>query len=208
MTDTPMPETTPKADDPPPWLSRPVTFMDHVARVCATPGGRADLRTGQSPAGLEEPWRMLPHLLARIPSQSGRDGELAHLACAAMFAAQAGNPSTTAGKERATTYNPVHGNLGWSLARAVRTGVLREESAADRLQLLARQGDLPALLRHVRPLAGRLSGENITVSWPRLLRDLTRWSRFRTDVARDWMRAYYAPEITDSSTSQTAEENH
>lgn len=195
MTDT-TPAETPTPPAPPDWLTGPTAFMERVADVCATPGGRVDLRTGTTRNGLAEPWRMLPHLIAYIPRQ-GRDAETAHLAVAAMYAAQADNP-TIKGASRTGGYDPAHGNLGTTLAHAVRRGVLREESAAERLQALARQNTLDDLLRQLRPLVDRLAGENLPLSWPLLLSDVRRWPTYRTDIARAWMRTFYAPAPTDS----------
>lgn len=201
MTESDTEAEAPGTAEPPEWLVRPTAFMNRVAEVCATPGGRADLRTGRSPGWLAEPWRMLPHLVAYIPRQGGRDVETAHLAVAAMYAAQADNPTVNKGEERSSLYNPAHGNLGATLAHAVHRGILREENATQKLQLFARQTTVDGLLRNLRPLVDRLAAERLPLSWPRLLNDLRRWPIYRTDIARDWMRAYYSPNITETEES-------
>ncbi len=169
MTDT-TPAETPTPPAPPDWLTGPIAFMERVADICATPGGRADLRTGTTRNGLAEPWRMLPHLIAYIPRQNRRS-ETAYLAIAAMCAAQADNP-TLKGTTRTGGHDPAQGNLGTTLAHAVRLGVLHQEFATERLQHLARQNTLDGLLRHLRPLIDRLAGENLPLSWPLLLSDV------------------------------------
>lgn len=151
--------------DPPSWLKWPTAYMDHVADVSSTPGGRSDLCTGLSPSGLTEPWRMLPHVRARIPRYAP-DTKIAYLAVAAMFAAQAPNPTTGSAPTTATAYHPDHGNLGWSLARAVHAGVLRPEGTTELLQRLARQRKLPSLIRLLQPVIGRLADEHILCRGP------------------------------------------
>lgn len=183
------PAGTREEQGPPKWLAWPVTYMEHVADVCSTPGGRSDLATGQSLRDLDEPWRMLPHLLSRIPAHYP-DIKLAYLAVAGMYAAQAPNP--TLARQRPVIYDPAVGNFGWSLARAADRGVLREDGTTELLQHLARQRSLRSLLRNLQPVIRRLGDENVPLSWPHLLRDLTRWPRYRTDVASRWMDSRYA----------------
>lgn len=193
MTDT-TGETTDEPTGPPEWLQYSVRFMDRVATVCDTSVGRADLRTGRTPGGLAEPWRMMPHLVGCIPRRQ-RDAETAHLAVAAMYAHQADNPRLTGAARPKSTYHPAHGNLGASLAAAVRRGILLEDNASERLQLLARQSTLDGLLRYLRPLVDRLAAEQVPLSWPRLVRDVDGWNRYRNDIARAWMRTFYSPVI-------------
>ncbi|MDJ0342850.1 type I-E CRISPR-associated protein Cse2/CasB, partial [Streptomyces sp. PH10-H1] len=158
--------------------------MHYVADVCSTPQGRRDLRDGLNIRRLNECWRMMRHLRPRIPNW-GPDATLAHLAVAALFAHQAANP-TTDDCGTPHLYDPEHGNLGWSLERAVHHGVLREDSAADLLERVARQRRLqPALALVHRPVT-RMTAAGIPVSWPRLLRDLNGWTKYRTDIADAW----------------------
>ncbi|GGP80142.1 type I-E CRISPR-associated protein Cse2/CasB [Streptomyces melanogenes] len=187
MTTSPVPE--PAA--PPAWLAGPVRYLDHVAEVCTTPGGRADLASGHSLRALAEPWRMLPHIRARIPRYAG-ETKIAYLAVAAMYAAYAPNPALHR-YAPVSSYDPGHGNFGWTLARAVRHGVLRDETATALLQRLARQRQLPSLIRHLQPVIRQLADKQVPLSWPRLLNDLTRWPSHRTEVADQWMYSHYAP---------------
>ncbi|OKI09436.1 hypothetical protein A6A06_01660 [Streptomyces sp. CB02923] len=193
---------TDSAPVPPTWLARHVAFMEHVAEVCSSPGGRSDLRTGQTRRGLAEPWLMLPHLQSRLP-RGLPERKTAYLAAAAMFAAHAPSPASTTA-QAASVYDARRGNLGWSLARAVRSGLLSQDTATELLQLMARQRRLTGLLHHLQPLVDRLAAEQVPLSWPHLLRDLTRWTRYRTEVADQWMSSHYDPADT---TEDTAEEH-
>ncbi|MFE3558749.1 type I-E CRISPR-associated protein Cse2/CasB [Streptomyces sp. NPDC059193] len=179
--------------EPPPWLARETAYMKYVVDVCATPQGRRDLRDGLNIRRLHESWRMMRHLRPKIPNW-GPDTTLAHLAVAGLYAHQAANPTT----DRATPvlYVPAHGNLGWSLEHAVRHGVLREETAVDLLERTARQRRLqPALALLHRPIT-RMTAAGVPVSWPRLLRDLNGWTKYRTQIADAWMQSHYNPNPT------------
>ncbi|MFI5986889.1 type I-E CRISPR-associated protein Cse2/CasB [Streptomyces sp. NPDC051555] len=179
--------------EPPLWLARETAYMKYVAEICSTPQGRRDLRDGLNIRRLDESWRLMRHLRPRIPNW-GPDATLAHLAVAGLYAHQAANPTT----ERSTPvlYDPAHGNLGWSLERAVHHGVLREETAADLLERTARQRRLqPALALLHRPIT-RMTAAGIPVSWPRLLRDLNGWPKYRTQIADAWMQSHYNPNPT------------
>ncbi|MBN0045592.1 type I-E CRISPR-associated protein Cse2/CasB [Streptomyces actuosus] len=190
---SPAEETTGQSLEPPRWLARDTAYMRYVADVCSTPQGRRDLRDGLNIRRLDESWRMMRHLRPRIPNW-GPDATLAHLAVAGLYAHQAANPTT----DRTTPilYDPAHGNLGWSLERAVRQGVLREDSTADLLERVARQRRLqPALALLHRPVT-RMTAAGIPVSWPRLLRDLNGWPKYRTQIADAWMQSHYSPDLT------------
>ncbi|MFJ2745821.1 type I-E CRISPR-associated protein Cse2/CasB [Streptomyces sp. NPDC087440] len=183
---------------PPAWLARETAFMQYVADVCSTPQGRRDLRDGLNLRKLEESWRMMRHLRTRIP-RWGPDATLAHLAVAGLYAHQAPNPSTDT--TAPVLYDPEHGDLGWSLERAVGQEVLREDSTADLLERLARQRRLqPALALLHRPVA-RLTAAGVPLSWPRLLRDVNSWPRYRVRIADAWMQSYYSPTPLTEETS-------
>ncbi|GGY13210.1 type I-E CRISPR-associated protein Cse2/CasB [Streptomyces xanthochromogenes] len=198
----PAPEPAPHTG-PPRWLAWSTRYTDHVAEVCTTPAGRADLASGHSLRALAEPWRMLPHVRTRIPRHAG-DTKIAYLAVAAMYAAYAPNPATVR-QDDVTTWNPAHGDFGWSLALAVQRGVLREESATELLKDLARKRELPALIRRLQPVVRRLADAGVPLSWPRLLNHLVRWPRYRTDIADQWMYSHYAPTtIPDGEAEESA----
>jgi hypothetical protein len=172
--------------------------MTYVAEVCSSPRGRRDLRDGLNLRKLDESWRMMRHLRPRIP-RWGPDATLAHLAVAGLYAHQAPNPATD--RTTPVLYNPAHGDLGWSLERAVGHGILREDSTADLLERLARQRRLqPALAVLHRPVA-RLTAAGVPLSWPRLLRDVNSWPRYRVRVADAWMQSYYNPTPLSEETS-------
>ncbi|MER5890005.1 type I-E CRISPR-associated protein Cse2/CasB [Streptomyces sp. NPDC001941] len=182
--------TDPGPPQPPPWLTRSLSYMEHVARVCATPGGRADLASCQSPRELSEPFRMLPHVRSRIPGHHP-DTRLAYLATTAWYAAHAPNPRLTTPGQPAL-YQPEHGNLGWSLARAVRAGLFQPDRAGELLQDLVRKRRTDHLVRDLQPAIHRLATERVPLSWPRLLCDLTQWRFKRLDIADRWMNAHYS----------------
>lgn len=186
--------TAPAADGQPPpkWLEWPTAYMDHVAHVCASPGGRSDLQTGLTRQGRREPWQMLPHVRSRIP-QHGEETKLAYLVCAAMFADQAANPALATTAAPQSTYAPAHGNFGWSMARAVERGVFTDAVATEQLQIMARQRTLEGLLRHLQPAVRRLASAHVPLSWPRLLKDLTSWRGYRLKIADQWMHGRFAP---------------
>ncbi|MEW1675351.1 type I-E CRISPR-associated protein Cse2/CasB [Streptomyces noursei] len=190
---SPQPGTDPETG-PPRYLAWSVRYTDHVADVCCTPRGRADLTTGLTRNGLSEPWLMLPHLQARMPRASHL--KIAYLAVAAMYADQAPNP-TASTQSPPTTYDPGHGNFGWSLARAKRAGVLQEDHCTTLLQRLARIRKLDAFLKQLQPEVSRLANKNVPISWPHLLRDLTRWPQYRTSVTDEWMTSLYMPSKID-----------
>ncbi|MGV9609387.1 type I-E CRISPR-associated protein Cse2/CasB [Streptomyces sp. NPDC003631] len=175
------------------------SYMSHVAERCGTPQGRAAIRSAL--VDLDRPYRAYEHLLSRIPVTASRESERAYILTAAMYAQQAPNPRLGAAAAPAEPQmDPDRDrwrNLGWSLARAVRAQVLRAETAQNRLALLARQ-DSDGLVRDLPALIAHLSGANVPITWPVLLRDLTRWDRWPTDTARSWMRAYY--QHTDDTT--------
>ncbi|OIK08219.1 type I-E CRISPR-associated protein Cse2/CasB [Streptomyces monashensis] len=181
------------APEPPAWLARETAYMSYVADVCSTPQGRRDLRDGLNLRRLDESWRMMRHLRPRIPNW-GPDATVAHLAVAGLYAHQAANPTTDHAVP--TVYDAAHGNVGWSLERAVHHSVLREDSTADLLERVARQRRLkPALALLHRPVI-RMTAAGIPVSWPRLLRDLNSWPKYRLKIADAWMQSYYSPEPT------------
>ncbi|WP_369185374.1 type I-E CRISPR-associated protein Cse2/CasB [Streptomyces sp. Y1] len=197
-------ESPPAAE--PDVLEHQRAFMLHVHQQCATPGGRAAVRSALLDPG--KPFRAYEYLLARIPRWTNRDTERAYVLTAGLYADQAPNPRLDRKpKPPAGLTGPVDGdrwrNLGWSLARAVRTGVLSADTVQARLLLMSRQ-DADALTRDLPPLVARLRAGDVPVVWPLLLRDLTRWVDHPTDTARAWARAYY--QYDTNSTAKTVEE--
>ncbi|MEV7177765.1 type I-E CRISPR-associated protein Cse2/CasB [Kitasatospora sp. NPDC093679] len=176
---------------PPAWLAYETAFMEEVAEACGTPGGRARMRRVLSSAGMVAGWE-LPVKVARLVPR-GPAGRLAFGAVAGMFAAQ--TPSVSAGRgggggRGARVWQASWGDLGWTVRRAEIAGVLREDSAAERLQRLARQTDLAGLVVECRPLVARVAGEGVPVNWPLLVRDLRRWPERRVDIANDWFFSF------------------
>ncbi|MFG2919285.1 type I-E CRISPR-associated protein Cse2/CasB [Kitasatospora sp. NPDC048298] len=181
-------------------------FMLHVHQQCSTPGGRAAVRSALVDPG--KPFRAYEYLLPRIPRWTNRDTERAYVLTAGMYADQAPNPRLDRKpKPPAGLTAPVERdrwrNLGWSLARAVRTNVLSAETVQARLLLMSRQ-DADALTRDLPPLVARLRAGDVPVVWPLLLRDLTRWSDHPTDTARTWARAYYQYDPTTKTAKETS----
>lgn len=181
-------------DSPPEWLVRFTQFTDHVAELCIDPAMRADLRHARTVEQLEQPLSMLPHLLPYMPRN--RDRQMPYLYTAAMYAQQ--SPSAAHPKKRVapSTYESWHGNLGWSLHQASIKKVFRDDLVSRRLNLISRQESLAGVYTSLRPLVQLLHQEGVPVSWPRLLRDLTRWNQWREDVTRDWFTDLYAPAST------------
>lgn len=178
---------------PPAWLEKEASFIEHVIKICDTPQGLADLRTGLTPGELEGPWRMMPHLAKMLPYD--RTDQDAYLSVAAWYAGQSANPRTRRGGDLPPAWQPGRGNLGWSAAQAVARHHLAADSAAKRLQLITRKRSGDAAMRAtLSPMLRRLTSENIPVCWPWLLRDMTRWRKWPADVTREWMNAFYDPD--------------
>ncbi|MFG2378941.1 type I-E CRISPR-associated protein Cse2/CasB [Streptomyces sp. NPDC048504] len=181
-------------------------FMRTVRAACATPGGRAALRNGLADE-LASPWQLYMHLLPAggIPAYaSTRDAEVPYLLVACLYAVHdAPNPRTakTNPTPRAKPAE-VWQNLGWSYACAVNTGVMRRANAADALSHLAELGR-DDLVRELPGAISLLRSQRITVKWPVLLRDLTRWPKWADDVRIEWARAFYTPA---ARTTRTVEE--
>lgn len=178
----------------PQWLGRQAEYMGHVIKVCSDSGALADLRSGNLPQYLDQPWRMMPHLTRQLPRPRSRDQERAHLAVAAWYAAQAPNPGQRRAAGLPAPWEPGQGNLGWSMAQAAQRGAFKTEAGTQRLALLCRSAEPDVLLRGARPVIAFLRSREIPVSWPLLLRDLERWPRWRGDVTREWMSAFYDPD--------------
>ncbi|MFF9077968.1 hypothetical protein ACF1FX_36260 [Streptomyces sp. NPDC014646] len=152
---SPAEETVRQSLEPPRWLARDTAYMQYVADVCSTPQGRRDLRDGLNIRRLDESWRMMRHLRPRIPNW-GPDATVAHLAVAGLYAHQAANP--TLDRTTPVLYDPAHGDLGWSLERAVRQGILRERPPAGDAGTVAGRSAVvrrPSLMRPCRePMHG------------------------------------------------------
>ncbi|MFE3875883.1 type I-E CRISPR-associated protein Cse2/CasB [Kitasatospora sp. NPDC059146] len=189
-------------------LAHQRAFMLHVHQQCSTPGGRAAVRSALTDP--HKPFRAYEYLLARIPRWTNSDTERAYVLTAGMYADQAPNPRLDRQpKPPAGLAAPVDGdrwrNLGWSLARAVHTKTLTDDTVKARLLLMSRQ-DADALTRDLPPLVARLRAGDVPVVWPLLLRDLTRWVDYPTDTARAWARAYYQYDPTAPTAASTDEE--
>jgi CRISPR type I-E-associated protein CasB/Cse2 len=130
-----------------------------------------------------------------------REAELPYLLVACMYAVHdAPNPRTAkSNPSPAAKPAEVWQNLGWSYARAARTGAMRRENAADALSHLAELGS-EDLYRELPGTISLLRSQKIPVKWPVLLRDLTRWPKWADDVRVEWARAFHTPTI------RTAEE--
>ncbi|MFF0416405.1 type I-E CRISPR-associated protein Cse2/CasB [Kitasatospora sp. NPDC004745] len=199
-------ESPPSTETDP--LEHQRAFMLHVHQQCSTPGGRAAIRSAL--VDPHKPFRAYEYLLARIPRWTNRDTERVYVLTAGMYADQAPNPRLDkTRKPPAGLAAPVEGdrwrNLGWSLARAVRTNVLSADTVQARLLLMARQ-DADTLSRELPPLVARLRAGDVPVVWPLLLRDLTRWTTYPTDTARAWTRAYYQYDTNTTPETATATE--
>ncbi|MGW7029183.1 type I-E CRISPR-associated protein Cse2/CasB [Streptomyces xanthophaeus] len=171
-------------------------FMRTVRRACATPGGRADLRQGLAD-GLCSPWQMYVHLLPAggIPARSeSREAEFPFLLVASLYAVHdAPNPRTVrTSPPPAPQRADRRKNLGWSYARAVSGGAMEQKAAAGALSYVA-QLDLEDLYRELPGAVSLLRSQRVSVQWPVLLRDLTRWPRWADDVRIEWARSFYAP---------------
>ncbi|QYX79028.1 type I-E CRISPR-associated protein Cse2/CasB [Streptomyces akebiae] len=178
-------------------------FMRTVRSACATPGGRAALRDGLAEE-LSSPWRLYMHLLPAggIPSYAPtREAELPYLLVACLYAVHDAPNPRTAKSNPPPAVKPAEmwQNLGWSYARAARTGAMRRENAADALSHLAELGG-EDLYRELPGAISLLRSQQIPVKWPVLLRDLTRWPKWADDVRVEWARAFHTPTI------RTAEE--
>lgn len=184
----------PAADGRP--LERYERFMRTVRAACATPRGRAVLQQALADE-FESTWQMYTVLLPAggIPSfRADRDAEHPFLLVAALYALHdAPNPRMTP-RQPAATPQPADArkNLGWSYARAVASGAMRAQIAADHVSALAML-DLDALYRQLPGAISLLRSQKIPVHWPVLLRDLTRWPQWADDVRIEWVRAFHAP---------------
>ncbi|WP_165987952.1 type I-E CRISPR-associated protein Cse2/CasB [Streptomyces sp. YIM 98790] len=120
------------------------------------------------------------------PAQSGPEGEQAQMAPAR---------------------NPGRGeSLGAAYARAVISRGMRENTARDRLKLLARQTEtgvhktLPRAVRH-------LQNEGVKLHWPRLFDELAEWATRRDAICRRWRQDFYQL-LNDSALEQAKREDH
>ncbi|GAA3857778.1 type I-E CRISPR-associated protein Cse2/CasB [Streptomyces sedi] len=174
-------------------LERYEEFMATVRAACATPEGRVAIRQGLTD-NFADPWRMHMHLLAHgaIPTAQHRDAEYPFLLVAALWATHdAPNPRMNSRwpAPEPPPANPGH-NLGWSLARAERAGVFTRQSATGQLTSLSMR-DAPGLYQAIPGLVALLRDNNIPISWPVLLSDLTRWERWGDEVRVRWARQYH-----------------
>ncbi len=192
-------------DDP---LAHQRFFMAAVHRACGTPAGRAGMR-----AALVDPIRGLEWVAPVLPERITRDVETAYLTVAGMYAAQAPNPRADGPAPMPTGFRePQDGdrwrNLGWSMAQAVDRGVMRRETAGDRVMLLARM-DRSGLCEALPPLVAHLRANEVPITWPLLLRDLSGWNEWGQDTGRYWARSFYQnanPEKPEADgTPRTAE---
>lgn len=98
-------------------------------------------------------------------------------------------PSAESG-EGADRSEPKWRNLGQALAWAVENGALKEDTAPDRLHLLARYR-LDRLHRELPKLVAHLRADLVPIDWGHLLRDLARWGHERDRVAKEWVQHYH-----------------
>jgi CRISPR system Cascade subunit CasB len=100
-------------------------------------------------------------------------------------------------------------SLGVSLAMATAPGdtdtrIIARDTAEKRLHLLTRQGldgvhrHLPATIRHLR-------SARVAIDWAVLLRDLSRWTTTRDDVAKSWLQDFYRAEYDNFQRSRSTQ---
>ncbi|TJZ99595.1 type I-E CRISPR-associated protein Cse2/CasB [Actinacidiphila oryziradicis] len=178
-----------------------------VPLLCASPGFRADLRSGRGREVTQCP-RMHRHLARLV---AGYGACRAHYTVASLIAlrrpaprpapaAPTGplaqdrdtDPGPSADSAIAWTERPWRSrpNLGASLADAVRRRGMRPGPTEDRLHLLTRLSEdllhprLPRLIDH-------LLDSGAGVDWPVLLEDLAWWEWDREAVTLRWLDSYY-----------------
>lgn len=100
-------------------------------------------------------------------------------------------------------------SLGGTLGQAVREKKLNADSIEARLHLLCRQG-VAGLHRMLPGLFHQMAAQEVTPDWGRLLVDLARWERDRSQVTKRWLQDYYRaihkadePKPTDGNESES-----
>lgn len=201
-------------------------FIDYIRGVVADdPGRRAALRhaLGRPPEQAARAHAVVAPWLPDEPGSRGLDParERAYYAIAALLAAappQARTAPSRAAGERpaeeptvgaADHKRPGKGeasrhldNLGVSLAAAVRTGRMREDTAETRLHLLTRQGR-EGLHRHLVGTVHHMQSGEVPLDWHQLLQDLARWDRSRDRIAKRWLQSYYRARYADGQRGET-----
>jgi CRISPR system Cascade subunit CasB len=172
-------------------------FVEYVHELCQSNRTRAELRRG-----LALPVErcnylhryIVPFLSEQYGERLGGAGRRAYYAVAALIAARPRSardpepPGWVDGRPTQDWWD--RPNMGASLARAVKAGVLKEGSAENTLHLMSRQSAdsvhaaLPALVRQI------LNG-GVPVDWSVLLEDLLRWDDDRDLVATRWLESYF-----------------
>ncbi|QIY53488.1 hypothetical protein HEP86_01970 [Streptomyces sp. RPA4-5] len=191
-------------------LGRYTAFMNHVRRLCTTPEGRVDLRTGllngigehhadtTSEHGHGDLWRMYMRITTGnytipIPDQTPparrRTAEEPYLLAATLYATyDAPNPKRTdtpAPLKREPDAQPWQ-NLGWTLRTAT---ALRPDTARGILTSLC-ECDYTDLLTELPATVSLLRSGGATIRYPVLIRDVVRWQRWPDDVRIEWARSY------------------
>ncbi|WP_258177505.1 type I-E CRISPR-associated protein Cse2/CasB [Streptomyces solincola] len=196
-------------------------FIAHMHRLCHdSTQARAVLRKG-----LGLPVERCTHLHRYLVPWLRDNGDphhsdvrRAYYAVASLLAARPRSTRDSAPEPSASLPWYARPNLGASLGQAVAQGVMKDNTAAGALHLMARQSSdaihpaLPALVR-------QLANAGITVDWAVLLSDLARWNRDRDRIATRWLESYFRtsthttdpsdtePSPNDPAVNDLAEEN-
>jgi CRISPR type I-E-associated protein CasB/Cse2 len=203
---------------------RAAALVERVHRTLHTPGDRAALRRGlgQPP---EHPNVRASH---RIVATFVRDSdslatERAFYAVASLIAAQPrkarddsltdtdeaaeNEPAgTAAATELPAPRRPRHTNLGATLAQAVNSRILSEQTTEARLHLLCRQ-NLDGLHRHLPRLIAHLRADLVPIDWVQLTLDLARWPIEGDRVAKRWLQAFHRTITPDAAIGEPDKDN-
>jgi CRISPR type I-E-associated protein CasB/Cse2 len=181
-------------------LERADAYVDWIIKRCREPGVRSALRRGlrRTP---DQAVTMHRYVAAWTESV-GCDDEWGHYTVAALIAARppatrdvtpAEDEPTAATSEASQAESekpePRRPNLGATLAKLGGDSD-RVDATERRLHLLVRQR-VPGIQRHLPGVIRYLASARVTPDWAVLLRDLSRWRRFRDQVAREWLQDYY-----------------
>ena len=189
-------------------IDRAADFVTEVLRLCEDPGNRAALRSGLG-RPLDRCHRMHRVIAPRVPVTSS-DGERAYYAVAAMIAAlppqarghletdtgdtedatEAGDGTADEPEQERVAPSARRRDFGQCLAEGVARGVLRENTAETKLNLLTRQS-VDGIHRHLPGVVRVLANEPSAVDWAQLLNDLYWWQRDRDRITRRWLQSFY-----------------
>jgi CRISPR system Cascade subunit CasB len=193
------------------------TYVEWVSKRCTEPGARAALRRGlrRSPDQA-----VTMHRYVAPWTDADRHDEWAYYTVAALIAAQppatrnagrADPPSDAETTARPPQDSPIGesgrqtaANRRWNLG-ATLAGFGGDSDRVDsierRLHLLVRQ-ETSGIQRHLPGVIRQLASARITPDWGLLLRDLTRWHKYRAQVSREWLQDYYRVRFREDKNSQ------